>query len=1143
MSIRLTGQLSAPANNTPAANAEIRFISLDGTGNVPKGAISIESVGSDGSYDFPLEFGRFSVEIKQSERFVKQGAVSVNAETPSPLDIGELLEYTEPLTPGQIIYVEQLTDQAEASAQSASSSQSAAASSAAQAKSSADTAKLEADRAKQITGLDTVEEAVDFALDARNLGAPTAAEFFAQAEQRKRDNAGSGALEWGKHFDSTVSGYNPINQGLWSHTTANTLMWGIGADPTVSIDGVSRTNSPIMLVNGVKHKIRNVNRLDGNRANALLFPGVEQGTRSFNSATGEVIDYLTDVDPKYGDVAADLNEAVSRNFEGEYENGDCRLGSVGWQANPNLQFTTDGIKCDGTNTSNQYVSNDGAGSLEDGVEYEMSITVSEITQGLVWMTVGGGSLRSEKWGDAGTYTWRFTADTSTFTVVHPVVLGTGTIATLTNLSLRKVTDQPILSCQDFCFLESFHEDITESDIFCPLGNVHYRPAGATSENGTPLVDITGLGIAQGYCAFGEWDTTTKGKGQRWSTMTLTQREAELADPYNNLYVDGDKLIQVKYRVRVAKGLGDEWFGSRLRDGGSALRYGITGNTYISCQGKRDVSYDYTTSGSTFYPTHNSVAEPTVVDGSQQSVFCQKKVKGDQYAYKGLCFALPIALVQRGNSGAHDPVVNPDGYARWRHETQLTQDWYSLQAGNRPYSPRDAFLEQGGDEATIRLGKNVSTGGLANSSNGRDDQYSAYDAIYAGQVHDLRLPATKQDTSRALNDSIHKDVAGTKRGKGKLVHSTVYDDAGSGSNANAAQKWGKFIGGLNLYVEPGNSGVKEGDWIYLCDVTDGIIIRFKAETVVSGTGDFVQVDTTNVHSYEVIEGVVNDGDNGTGNEVYYIVEKELSPEYDDLPWVDFAGDLPRVKATFPNGVVGKWIPYIPDGTNPPLPLNRKCETMHFSVQTIDDGVTWNTSTTIVDEVKNETTNANTSTARVWLFYYSSLADFTEPSANPVVHGELGGVYSFLDNRVSVGNRLMPSLVGEVGKYPNWGSNNMFYALQSYRTYTEFTGALHFANHQPLQLRDTQNDSNAMKVTYGLTVKDGLIYPVYWGRELVHNGTDWGDAVDATLVTNAYGEIPINDNDFTVTDLNGVSCKAFCHISLEPIGIADETQGAK
>ncbi|TMO92868.1 hypothetical protein CWC11_22045, partial [Pseudoalteromonas sp. S3178] len=82
------------------------------------------------------------------------------------------------------------------------------------------------------------------------------------------------------------------------------------------------------------------------------------------------------------------------------------------------------------------------------------------------------------------------------------------------------TESVITSRKDLVFLETWHEKISDKDVVYPLGNVQY---GGTTFDGMPL-DLSPSGIAQGYSAFGEWDTVTTGRGHKWTTLTDTQKK-------------------------------------------------------------------------------------------------------------------------------------------------------------------------------------------------------------------------------------------------------------------------------------------------------------------------------------------------------------------------------------------------------------------------------------------------------------------------------------------------------------------------------------------------------------------------------------------------------------------------------------------
>ena len=85
------------------------------------------------------------------------------------------------------------------------------------------------------------------------------------------------------------------------------------------------------------------------------------------------------------------------------------------------------------------------------------------------------------------------------------------------------------------------------DIVVPAGCVQYTD---NTYDGFNLIDITSLGIGHQYCAFGDWDNTTVGKCVKWSTLSDDDKQKWLTNPVNMLYLDGEKVIQVRYRYRV-----------------------------------------------------------------------------------------------------------------------------------------------------------------------------------------------------------------------------------------------------------------------------------------------------------------------------------------------------------------------------------------------------------------------------------------------------------------------------------------------------------------------------------------------------------------------------------------------------------------
>lgn len=375
-------------------------------------------------------------------------------------------------------------------------------------------------------------------------------EFFALAEQRKRESAGSGFLEWGADW---VNSAETVNQGLWGRASTYSNYFILGTSGNDTSISSSRTAYPIALVNGVTHKIQKTTHFKYNQINV---PEAEKGTRSYDSATGEVIDYLTDIDPKYGDVAADLNEAVARNFEGLVKNGDFRDGIAHWGTVSDPTFTViDGVAniSYGGEVANPVIRQELLEGTPDNEEYKLSFEYRTVS-GYIRVDLDGSGGKSDGNGNvisshntdgewvkySGTYTW----DTDTLLRLEIFALSTASEVEIKNVSMRKTSNQPILSRQDYYFLETWHEKVSSKDIFCPLGNAQY--GAGTSDEGVTLVKASTLDVGQGYSALGAWDTETEGYAAKWSELSTTEQRACLDNPDNNLYFDAeaDELIHV-----------------------------------------------------------------------------------------------------------------------------------------------------------------------------------------------------------------------------------------------------------------------------------------------------------------------------------------------------------------------------------------------------------------------------------------------------------------------------------------------------------------------------------------------------------------------------------------------------------------------
>lgn len=169
MGYRVKGTLKLP-DGTPGTNCEIEFTSRKNFTPMLTGmGVSIRT-DSTGAYDVTLEYGAYAVILRTDNTYPSAiGQLTVGPDTVAGQDLPTLLEKSgwQPATPEYIQQITEWLDRAESAAVSseASAVKSATdgAAHAAIAKSQADRAKSEADRASQISGLDTVSDAIGMA--------------------------------------------------------------------------------------------------------------------------------------------------------------------------------------------------------------------------------------------------------------------------------------------------------------------------------------------------------------------------------------------------------------------------------------------------------------------------------------------------------------------------------------------------------------------------------------------------------------------------------------------------------------------------------------------------------------------------------------------------------------------------------------------------------------------------------------------------------------------------------------------------------------------------------------------------------------------------------------------------------------------
>lgn len=997
------------------------------------------------------------------------------------------------------------------------------------------------------------------------LYAMSVAEFEARREANKRKYAGSGFVEWGKHLDNDYN-LKPVNQGMSiDDGTPNVLYFGA----KTHAQGLSRSLNPIVNVNGIELWIDNVVANNSNwECNRIKLPPPPDGTKTYDSATGEVIDFAKDVDPKYGDIAADRNEAVARAFEGLVRNGDFRFGVDHWIShgtsfeieNGILNFIDADDSVD--NYAYQYL------NIKDVTTLIFEVVVTDIGSGELNIELAYGGTAPH-----GSFTIR-SSGTHKFVVDIPpdtqnslnlrLRRGSGpnlNVFKIASISAYSATKSVITSRKDLVLLEVWdevvHGDRDSKGVIYPLGNVQY---GLSTYEGIPLQNNN---VAQGYSAFGEWDTETKGYSARISDLTFAQLCKFLQDPRSNLRYDAEtrKLIHTHYRFRVVEGRGNNWTLASPSDylGGTAALGYSANKEFVQPRGLHDGSImDLGADGenSVFLCPRNSgfIGDTsdilTVTRGNRRS---------------GLVYALPIALVQRMNSGAYHPIYNVmgcDGFispaggsiARW-----WDPKFYE------PSTSKDCFIGRTDYPATG--GCKYNYGNIVNKLSGRpsNDPYQFYDSINAGQVEDLRLSAHKQDLNRLREDAVRRAVAGTLRGKEKapFTYAILLGEQTFCAYGNNGFRAGNLVDSLENGYLPrafasyfGITGFNSHYFMQLISggassSTDAAKILNKAEAYltfdVSGesekrvyrlttkavgldvmgvlpVGNTPSLDDSfkKVVSNMVLIGTIN---GYTGNKYSGINRVKLNAEFDVLSWIDIMGNPERIASAFPNGLAGKWIPEIMrPHIDKEITANKKFISMGTRVITENDGSSWSSFSDWVgqgggDSIKNLLSNRALRSERVTLCYYATNSAQTVPAKRLELSSGPSNVIATNSHEISKGNRLHGSLTGTIGK----GSS------VDIATHTNIRDAGNKYNAVELSL---QNETDALIAEMGIVVKDGLIYGQFAAKQAVHNGTDWGDNQVIQKV----------DNETIDTDDNGKTIKVVNHHTIFPLGIASYTDSA-
>ena len=571
------------------------------------------------------------------------------------------------------------------------------------------------------------------------------AQFEANAEQNREIYAGSGFVEFGG--DSSSGTRNPVNKGI----TASTYAWGSEKFNNYFVLGYSKY-APIVCVEGknikIAHTAYNTSSFSDNSNHIYLPEAPDAFTISDSSSLPQ--------DMKQGDFAILRNfsrELVKNGtFENNIDNWDDQQDkgvTASWdEDNKRMKIETadDATAMDVT----QYI------NLIKGVEYTFS--VGDFSNTKVLLTESGSQTLELQPNTSGL----FIPSTSSYRII--IRTNADKTAYVDNLSIKQSKDANIISLQnnfkdidmysneylnqfknvdsvsrqDLVFIETWHEKVNAKDIVYPYGNVQYR--GSNSDGLSDIAEGEFSG-ADTYSLFGNWQEAGSlvGKGYKWSELSNEDKLKFAQDKENNIYKDGENIIQVRYRIRVIQGLGNDW-GKILQD-----EYAMKcENIRVAVKGAYSNNADYFDRQNGFGIFRNKYIWSAF--GYNEYPNKQKGEYGsDGYSSLYQELAIPVALVQRRNKGAFDPVHNPEGSGTFSDDKM----WFETTDSHE--NIRDCFTNKG-------------NGNIESDKSGRPDGLY-YNIIDERDIEDLRMSSKKiNDKKEFLDNIFNKAVANTLRGK-------------------------------------------------------------------------------------------------------------------------------------------------------------------------------------------------------------------------------------------------------------------------------------------------------------------------------------------------------------------------------------------
>ncbi|HHF2982693.1 TPA: hypothetical protein ACPJ0L_003656 [Vibrio alginolyticus] len=820
------------------------------------------------------------------------------------------------------------------------------------------------------------------------------ANMKAQRALASNEFAASGFVHYGTGYTNNVNNFI-INEGMWTTEAitdqANKVRMGRSVTDGGQT-GTSKTPFPVTTIAGFISKLIGINELD--KRVAIKFPEAPNGTVVYDS-TGNcrgsgkaTLDLTKDVDPKYGDVAGSVNEAVARAFEGWLKNADFRNGTSEWTCGNYAVLTPENgaLRITNNGSINGQLSPK-TPTDSPRTKVKATIVISDLQGGarpvVQYQPVAGTYKAIDLHEGVNEVELDFTAARSL--LIQPK--GSTTASMLVHLvDIRPLTEEVVINRVDMFGFEYFLEEISKANPFVyPYGCIQSKLTSiegiATKESNRPIT----------YYSVFDGDITSKGKGVNFWAATDAQKRALVSNPDHNIYLlDDGRLVQWRVRQRTIAGIGNgKWRNINPVGIGATTAENILnwdGGTRVKAQAGGDVVM----TGSTGYFTSYQLKQYN--DKPELGVFTARHASNcvDYECYFHVCGVVP-----RMNQGAYHPSFNPMGAAAW-HKWGVAADlpWYDSRVVSGITSAGKCFTEV---SATTQIAKTPGSGRISHGKNKRPDG-KFYDAIYAsgqGGVIDYRLPAWDVSSKEEASKIFQKVVNGTYRGE-ELAVRTWISPAIAQTPSPQATSIATEINTMDLY--------KVGGKVSLYDIaTKQVLVTTTITGIRNGAID------------------VLDTFNRLAGDAHLVVTIESNiPVSGDFTQVDLFAEPSVIlnEASFKNGWLGGWAGMPSSAPAGDIDFTRKVKVgTPTRIYKLPSGAWSSGEMPNFNSILNGSTRGWSSDKTIlYTFTYTAFAKQTKGSTNKPVLNSAGGLGAVAQSggfhAITWGALLVESLIGKV-----------------------------------------------------------------------------------------------------------------------------------